>query len=109
MTAAVSLTQVPWYFAIDCIQDISADDLQLGLDRSYGVEATYVPSPPAEVVADALATQPVKAGYTRYWWSAMAGPGQDLPLVYGSQRVHGQLTDDPNVIYLAWHVVTPTD
>lgn len=109
MTTAVSLTQVPYYFAIDCVQDISTDDLALSLDRSYGVSATYEPSPPAEVVSAALAQQAVAVGYTRYWWSAMAGPGMDLPLVYGKQLIHGKLTDDPSVIYVAWKVDTPTD
>lgn len=107
MTAA--LTQVPYYFAIDCAEDISADELQLSLDRTYGVTATYVPSPPDEVTSTALASQPVAAGYVRYWWSAMAGPGEDLPLRYGGQQIHGKLTDNDNVIYLAWRVSVPTD
>ena len=80
--------------------DISASSLELWLtDPAVKVTATSVATatvPPVDT--------PVPAGRTRYWWRILWGPGQTLIPVDGPNKLHGKLTDTPEILFYTWTV-----
>lgn len=108
MTAALSI--VPIYMAFDCDHDVTGDLIEVSLDKVTWKAALWE-APSSALIAAANASCAVPAGLTRYWVRIYTGgTGADaLPLLYGSNLVHGRLTDSPAVPYVVWRVVMPPD
>lgn len=97
---------IPLFFSIDCDHDISASPLHLSLDggTSFTLAASYVAAPSPRQLAE---PPRVAAGFTRYWWTVLAGVGQQLPLSCGPNVFYGQLVDNPAVEPHAWQRTLP--
>lgn len=101
------------YFRVDADHNVSNDVLELSLDAvtwtSVGVTfVAQVDWPPA-VAADVV-NNPPATGLAAYWWRAMSGPGQTLPLTTGLVTVRGRLHDVPELPWFAWAIdVGPYD
>jgi hypothetical protein len=100
------------YFRVDADHDVSTDTLELGLSEtawsSTGVVYVAPDDYPPSVLA-ANAAKPSPTGFTGYWWRAMTGPAQTLPLQRGRNRVFGRLTDTPEAPHFSWMVSIPND
>jgi hypothetical protein len=95
------------YFRVDADHDVSADPLKLSLDRTTWITSGIdyvapVDYPPSVIAANT--TRPPRSGLTGYWWRALTGPAQTLPLTLGRNIVFGDLTDTPEEPRLAWGV-----
>ena len=91
------------YFSVDADHDISSDTLEVSLDETTWNALDYLPPvnyPPSVTAADTA--HPPASGYSRYWWRALTGPGQALPLDRGVVLLFGRLTDSPEVPNFAW-------
>jgi hypothetical protein len=90
------------YFSIDSLTNISGSPLKLSADAgvTFTITAEYVASPPATLPA----IDPAKAtaGWVRYWWRYLIGAGTSLPLTTGTNTIHGQLQDSPELVPVAW-------
>jgi hypothetical protein len=95
------------YVAIDSDTDISADVIELSLDQVVWVTATHA-SPSAGAQAAYLVANPLQFG-ARYWVRVLTGPGQTLIPPYGHSILHGRITDNPEIPYIAWSLDIPTD
>ena len=91
------------YFRIDASVDITADLVELTLDKITWVTATHA-SPTAGEITQAAADKPVPGGKVGYWVRVLCGPTADLPLVYGRNVVTGRVTDSPEIPELTWSV-----
>ena len=91
------------YFRIDASVDITADLVELTLDKITWVTATHA-SPSAGEIAQAAADKPVPGGKVGYWVRALCGPAAALPLVLGRNVVTGRVTDSPEIPELTWRV-----
>lgn len=106
MTIATS--SIPYYVSLDVDHDVSGDTLKVTLDKTQTlvnwVTATYG-APSAALIAEALTKKATPAGFTRYWWKFYSGSttGQ-VPLVFGNNTVHGQLSDTPADFRPMWTV-----
>lgn len=100
------------YFRVDADHDVSGDTLELSLDQttwsSTGVVYIAPGNYPPAVTAANTAT-PARAGLVGYWWRALTGPGQTLPLQRGTVRVYGRLTDSPEVPWFSWKLYVAND
>jgi hypothetical protein len=101
-----ALSEITYYFPVDCDHDISTDTLKFALTAAaFGpggtgsVNGTYVPAPSAFLQA---ATPKPATGLTRYWWSILLGPGGLLAPQVGTSTMYGQLADSPNLPILDW-------
>lgn len=90
-------------FPLDATHDISADPMEASIDDTTWVALDYVEPVdyPPEIIAENTA-RPVAAGFTRYWWRALTGPAQTLPLAIGVNVIYGRLTDNPEIPHFAW-------
>lgn len=91
------------YFPLEADHDVSADQLEVSLDSGVtwlALQYVAVEDYPPSVVA-ANATPP-DAGFTRYWWRALTGPNQPLPLERGIVVLLGRLADSPETPNFAW-------
>lgn len=99
------------YFPVDADHDVSSDVMEASLDDVAWTGLSYVQPvdyPPS--VAAANAARPAPAGYVRYWWRALTGPAQTLPLPTGYVTVYGRLTDNPETPHFEWtFTVAPSE
>lgn len=102
----VALSEVYWYFAVDTDHDVSGDDMEFSLDTATWVTGFYA-APSTAAQDSILDTHPVPEGYTRYWWRALSGEGNDLPYQQGKQFVYGRLHDSPQTPVFKWYVNVP--
>lgn len=88
-------TRYHW-FSIDSESDLSAVNLELSLDQTAWVTADHTTEP---VLADFPAPE---AGFTRYWWRALFGPGESLTLTETEQTVYGRITVGDEELRPTW-------
>jgi len=106
MTAWPGVTY--WYVSIDSVDDIGNDQLQVGLAAgSYLQTAEPVTAPSDELAARLASAGTPAAGMTRYWWRVLLGGADGLAVQSGSNKIHGQLTDNPEILPQTWTVSLP--
>lgn len=98
---AVARSKVYRFFPIDTSADISADLVELSLDQSTWLAATHN-APDSNVQVQYAIDHPVKLNLTRQWVRILSGPTETFAPSYGEQKVHGRVTDNPEIPYLAW-------
>jgi len=106
MTAWPGVTY--WYVSIDSVDNIAADELLVGLVAgTYPQTAEPVTAPSAELTTRLASTVGPDPGLTRYWWRVLLGGADGLAVQSGSNKIHGQLTDNPEVLPQTWTVSLP--
>ncbi len=100
------------YLRVDADHDVSLDPFALSLDGGLTwvtTGITYIPVgslPPGPAAVHAAT--PTAAGFAGYWFRAMSGPGQTLPLAYGVNEVTGRATDSPESPQFEWRIYVNT-
>lgn len=98
-----------WYFPIWASADISGDLVELSMDQVTWATAEHQ-DPPPDVVAAYIADSCGPAGLgDPQWVRILTGPLTVIALSYGSNIVHGRLTDTPETPYFKWTVRVPKD
>lgn len=104
----VAKSSIAYWVSIDCDKDVSGDTLIVTVDPTQP-EVSWVTAvantPSAAIVAEKLAEKPITTGFTRYWWRFYSGSNTgQVPLQLGMNKVHGKLTDTPQIPYQRWNV-----
>lgn len=104
----IAQTKIYRYFPIDSDKDITGDLIELSLDNVNFFTAT-LNAPSAAVQAAVAKANPPQLNLTRFWARIMMGPAESLKPVYGNNKVHGRITDNPEVPRLVWDLFVPPD
>lgn len=87
------------YVSLDSDHDLTGDTLDVSLDQVSWSAAEPVTAP-----ASAAGLPAPTAGFTRYWWRVLVGPGQPLDPTAAPEplTLHGRLADTPETLFPSW-------
>lgn len=105
MTSQRQAGTVNRYFRADADKDISADVFSMSLDELTWTPATYIATaslPPSVAAVDAARAP--GSGRVGYWFVVLTGPATPLPLLRGTNVVHGRCVDSPETPHFGWTV-----